>query len=72
MQTECILDIFGFKAVAGREAPIMAAMIVFLIVMYYVAYQIAHAILTEYGFLGGLITCGAVYAIGLIMPRRSM
>jgi sterol desaturase/sphingolipid hydroxylase (fatty acid hydroxylase superfamily) len=51
---------------------IMAAMIVCLMAMYYVAHRIAHAIVTEYGLLGGFITCGAMYAIGLIMDRRGM
>jgi hypothetical protein len=51
---------------------IMAAMILCLMVMYYVAHRIAHTIVTEYGLLGGLITCGAIYAISLIMHRRGM
>jgi hypothetical protein len=52
--------------------PLMAAMIVFLMVTYYVAHRIAHAIATEYGLLGGFIACGAIYAISLIMHRRGM
>jgi hypothetical protein len=54
------------------STPLMAAMIVYLVVMYYVAHRIAHVIVTEYGLLGGLITCGAIYAIALIMDRRGM
>jgi hypothetical protein len=50
----------------------MAAQIVFLMVTFYVAHRIAHAIVTEYGLLGGFITCGAIYAIGLLMDRRGM
>jgi len=56
----------------GMSTPIMAAMISFLIVTYYVAHRIAHMIVTEYGVFGGLITCGAIYAISLIMHRRGM
>jgi hypothetical protein len=47
-------------------------MIAFLVVMYYVAHRIAHAVVAEYGFLGGFIACGAIYVIGLIMDRRGM
>jgi hypothetical protein len=54
------------------STPIIAAMIVCLMVMYYLTHRIAHAIVTEYGLLGGLITCGAIYTIGLIMHRRGM
>ena len=54
------------------STPIMVAMIVFLVVMYYVLHRIAHAIVTEYGLLGGFIACGAIYTIGLIMHRRGM
>ena len=56
----------------GMSTPIIVAMIVFLMVSYYVAHRIAHAIVTEYGLLGGLITCGAIYSISLIMHRRGM
>jgi hypothetical protein len=54
------------------STPIVASMIVCLAAMYYVAHRLAHVIVTEYGLLGGLITCGAIYAIGLIMDRRGM
>jgi hypothetical protein len=56
----------------SMSTPLMAAMIVYLVVMYYVAHRIAHVIVTEYGLLGGFITCGAIYAIALIMDRRGM
>lgn len=52
--------------------PLMAAQVVFLMVTFYVAHRIAHAILTEYGLPGGFIACGAIYAVGLIMDRRRM
>lgn len=52
------------------SAPTMAAMAVCLAAMYYVAHRIAQAIVTDYGLLGGYITCGAIYAVSLIMDRR--
>jgi hypothetical protein len=56
----------------SMSTPIIVAMIVCLMAMYYVPHRIAHAIVTEYGLLGGFITCGAIYAIGLIMDRRGL
>ena len=38
---------------------------------WWVLHRIAHAIVTEYGLLGGLIACGAIYITGLIIDRRS-
>jgi hypothetical protein len=49
----------------------MVAMIVFLTATWWVLHRIAHAIVTEYGLLGGLIACGAIYITGLIIDRRS-
>ena len=54
------------------NTPIIAAMIVCLAAMYYVGHRIAHVIVTKYGLLGGFITCGAIYAISLIMHRRGL
>jgi hypothetical protein len=48
----------------------MVAMIVFLMATWWVLHRIAHAIVTEYGLLGGLIACGAIYITGLIIHRR--
>jgi len=50
----------------------IAAMIVCLMAIYCVVHQIAHAIVTEYGLLGGFITCSAIYAIAMITDRRGM
>jgi hypothetical protein len=49
----------------------MVAMIVFLTATWWVLHRIAHSIVTEYGLLGGLIACGAIYITGLIIDRRS-
>jgi hypothetical protein len=49
----------------------MVAMIVFLMATWWVLRRIAHAIVTEYGLLGGLIACGAIYITSLIIDRRS-
>jgi hypothetical protein len=49
----------------------MVAMIVFLMAAWWVLHRIAHVIVTEYGMLGGLIACGAIYITGLIVDRRS-
>jgi hypothetical protein len=38
----------------------------------YVLHWVAHVIVTEYGLLGGVITCGALYATGLIMHRYNL
>ena len=38
----------------------------------YVLHWVAHVIVTEYGLLGGVITCGALYATGLIMHRYDL
>jgi hypothetical protein len=54
------------------NTPIIAAMIVCLAAMYYVGHRIAHVIVTKYGLLAGFITCGAIYAISLIMHRRGL
>jgi hypothetical protein len=54
------------------STPIVAALILCLMTLYYALHRIAHAIVTEYGLLGGLITCGAIYAIALIMHRRGI
>jgi hypothetical protein len=48
------------------------AMITFLIAAWYVLHRIAHVIVTEYGLLGGVITCGVLYAIGLVMDRYEL
>ena len=38
----------------------------------YVLHWVAQLIVTEYGLLGGVITCGALYATGLIMDRYNL
>ena len=38
----------------------------------YLVHWVAHVIVTEYGVLGGVITCGALYATGLIMDRYNI
>jgi hypothetical protein len=49
----------------------IVAMITFLMATWWVLHRIAHVIVTEYGMLGGLIACGAIYITGLIIERRS-
>jgi hypothetical protein len=51
---------------------ILAAMIVCLVGVFYVAHRIAHAIVTEYGIFGGIIMCALAYGISLIMHRRGL
>jgi hypothetical protein len=51
---------------------VMIAMIVFLIAAWWALHRIAHVIVTEYGLLGGVITCGVIYAIGLVMHRYEL
>jgi hypothetical protein len=51
---------------------VMIAMIVFLIAAGWVLHRIAHVIVTEYGILGGLVTCGVIYATGLVMDRYGL
>jgi hypothetical protein len=56
----------------GNESlntPTIVAMIVSLAAMYYVAHGIAHVIVTEYGLLGGFITCGATRSIEEALNR---
>jgi hypothetical protein len=36
-----------------------------------VAHRAAHVIATEYGMLGGLVACGAIYATSLVMDGYS-
>ena len=38
----------------------------------YLVQWVAHLIVTEYGLLGGVITCVALYATGLIMDRYNL
>jgi hypothetical protein len=38
----------------------------------YLLRWVAHLIVTEYGVLGGVIACGALYATGLIMHRYNL
>jgi hypothetical protein len=52
-------------------APLVIAMIVMWIAAMYVVHRIAHVVVTEYGLPGCLIACGAIYAITLIVERRS-
>jgi hypothetical protein len=54
------------------SAPIVAALILCLMAIYYVTHRIAHAIVTEYGLLGGFIAGCVLYAISLIMDRRGL
>jgi hypothetical protein len=49
----------------------MVAMITSLMATWWVLHRIAHAIVSEYGMLGGLIACGVIYITGLIVDRRS-
>jgi hypothetical protein len=44
-------------------------MVAFLMAAGYVLHGIAHLIVTEYGLLGGVIACCALYATGVIMDR---
>ena len=44
-------------------------MVTLLIAAWYLVHWVAQLIVTEYGLLGGVITCGALYATGLIMDR---
>ena len=43
-----------------------------LIATSYVLRWVAHVIVTEYGVLGGVIACGALYATALIMHRYDL
>ena len=47
-------------------------MVTLLIAAWYLVHWVAHLIVTEYGLLGGVITCGALYATGLIMHRYNL
>jgi len=38
----------------------------------YLVHWVAQLIVTEYGLLAGVITCGALYATGLIMHRYDL
>ena len=45
------------------------AMIIFLMAAWYVAHSIMQMIVAEYGILGGLVACGAIYASSLVMDH---
>jgi hypothetical protein len=47
-------------------------MVTLLMAASYLVHWVAHVIVTEYGVLGGVITCGALYATGLIMDRYNI
>ena len=47
-------------------------MVTLLMAASYVLHWVAQLIVTEYGMLGGVITCGALYATGLIMDRYNL
>jgi len=47
-------------------------MVAILIATWYLLHRVAHLIVTEYGLLGGVIACGALYATGLIMDRYDL
>ena len=47
-------------------------MVTLLMAASYVVHWVAHVIVTEYGLLGGVIACGALYATGLIMDRYNL
>jgi hypothetical protein len=44
-------------------------MVTLLIAASHLVHWVAHLIVTEYGLLGGVIACGALYATALIMDR---
>jgi hypothetical protein len=58
-------------AVSTSEALEMA-MITFLIATWYVLHRMALVIVDNYGILGGVIACGVIYAIGLVMDRYDL
>jgi hypothetical protein len=47
-------------------------MVAFLIATWYLVRRVAHLIVTEYGLLGGVLACVAIYATGLIMDRHHL
>jgi hypothetical protein len=47
-------------------------MVTLLMAASYLVHWVAHLIVTEYGLLGGVITCGALYATGLIMHHYNL
>jgi hypothetical protein len=48
------------------------AMITFLIATWYVLHRMALVIVDNYGILGGLVTCAAIYCVALIMDRYDL
>jgi hypothetical protein len=50
----------------------IVAMITFLMATWWVLHRIAHVIVTEYGITGGLVVCGAIYALSLVMDRYGL
>jgi hypothetical protein len=55
----------------GRVDP-HHAMVTVLAATWYVAYGVAHLIVTEYGIAGGLVACAVIYATSLVMDRYGM
>ena len=49
--------------------PTIFAMLAFLMACWWAAHWLAHLIVTEYGILGGLVACGVIYVMSLIMDH---
>ena len=55
-----------------RDTIIIFAMIATLLAAWHVLHWVSTLIVTEYGLLGGLVACGVIYVISLIMDHYGL
>jgi hypothetical protein len=52
-----------------RDTLTIFAMLACLLATWHVAHWVMHLIVTEYGILGGLVACGIIYGMSLIIDH---
>jgi hypothetical protein len=54
------------------STPMAITLITLLIAASWVLHKLAHVIVAEYGITGGLVACGALYALSLVMDHYNL
>jgi len=54
------------------STPMAFTMIILLVAAWYVAHRIMHLVVAEYGILGGLVVCAAIYASSFVMDHYGL
>lgn len=51
------------------STPMIVVMIATLMTAWFLLHSMAHAIVEQFGLVGGLVACAVIYGTGLIMDR---